>query len=114
MARTNYTINKGINRSIVFKGLKGQYIWYAGGAMFMVMVLYGLLYAIGVNNYLCLLIAVCMAALSIMAVFQLSATYGEHGLTKAWASRKVPRLVKAKSRKRFSSKTIIENGKASR
>ena len=104
MARTTYTINKGINRSIVFKGLKGQYIWYAGGAMFGVMVLYGLLYAIGINTYLCLLIAVCMAAVSIMAVFQLSATYGEHGLTKALASRKVPRLVKAKSRKNFRAK----------
>ncbi|WP_342089099.1 DUF4133 domain-containing protein [Dyadobacter sp. OTU695] len=101
MARLTYAINKGINRSIVFRGLKGQYIWYAGGAMFMVMILYALMYILGVNTYLCLLIAALIAAGSIMTVYQLSASYGEHGLTKAMAARKIPRLVKATSRKRF-------------
>lgn len=101
MARITYVVNKGINRSIVFRGLKGQYIWYAGGAMFIVMILYAVMYVCGVNTYLCLLIAVCLAAASIMAVYQLSASYGEHGLGKALAARKVPGLVKATSRKRF-------------
>jgi hypothetical protein len=104
MARITYPINKGINRSIVFRGLKGQYIWYAGAAMFMVMILYALLYICGINTYLCLLIAVCLALCSIMIVYQLSASYGEHGLTKALAARKVPGLVKATSRKRFMTR----------
>lgn len=103
MARVNYPINKGINRSIVFRGLKGQYIWYAGGAMFMIMMLYGLLYLCGINTYLCLLIAVLAATTSIVTVYQLSATFGEHGLTKALAARKIPRLVKATSRRRFTN-----------
>lgn len=104
MARITYVVNKGINRSIVFRGLKGQYIWYAGGAMFMVMIMYALMYVCGVNTYLCLLIAVCLAAASIMAVYQLSNSFGEHGLSKALAARKVPSLVKATSRKRFITK----------
>jgi hypothetical protein len=104
MKRTSYPINKGINRSIVFRGLKGQYIWYAGGAMFMVMILYALMYVCGMNTYLCLLVAVCTAAASIMAVYQLSASYGEHGLMKALAKRKIPELVKATSRKRFMAR----------
>jgi len=101
MARLTYAINKGINRSIVFRGLKGQYIWYAGGAMFMVMILYALMYILGVNTYLCLLTAALIAAASIMTVYQLSSSYGEHGLTKAMAERKIPGRVKATSRKRF-------------
>lgn len=103
MARVNYPINKGINRSIVFRGLKGQYIWYAGGAMFVIMILYGLMYLCGVNTYLCLLIAVLAAAASIVTVYQLSGTFGEHGLTKALAARRIPRLVKATSRRRFKN-----------
>jgi hypothetical protein len=114
MARTSYPINKGINRSIVFRGLKGQYIWYAGGAMFMVMILYAVMYVCGINTYLCLLIAVCTAAGLMMAVYQLSASFGEHGLTKALARRKTPGLVKATSRKRFMAQLKLnkQNGKA--
>lgn len=104
MARITYPINKGINRSIVFRGLKGQYIWYAGGAMFLVMVLYAIMYICGINSYISLLVAACSAGASIMTVYQLSASYGEHGLTKALAARKVPRLVKARSRKKFTAK----------
>lgn len=114
MTRITYPVNKGINRSIVFRGLKGQYIWYAGAAMFLVMILYALLYVCGVNTYVCLLIAVCLAAASLMTVYQLSASYGEHGLTKALASRKVPRLIKARSRKHFIFKLSDPNGKVTR
>ena len=103
MARVTYPINKGIIRSIVFRGLKGQYIWYAGGAMFMVMILYVLMYLCGVNTYLCLLTAMLAAAASTMTIYQLSGSFGEHGLTKALAARKVPHLVKATSRKRFTN-----------
>ncbi|HMT97439.1 MAG TPA: DUF4133 domain-containing protein, partial [Ferruginibacter sp.] len=33
MSNSVYQINKGINRSIEFKGLKAQYIWYLGGGL---------------------------------------------------------------------------------
>ena len=33
MANSVYQINKGINRSIEFKGLRAQYIWYLGGGV---------------------------------------------------------------------------------
>lgn len=101
MARITYPINKGINRSIVFRGLKGQYIWYAGGSMFLVMILYALLYVLKVNTYLSLLIAAGAAGALIVTIYQLSASFGEHGLTKALAARKVPHLIKARSRKHF-------------
>ncbi|SDF61187.1 protein of unknown function [Dyadobacter soli] len=116
MARITYEINKGINRSIVFRGLKGQYIWYAGGAMFTVMIAYALMYVLGINTYLCLLISCCLAAGSLMLIFQLSETYGEHGLLKAYAAKKIPTRVKATSRAGFisKSKNVTADGKAIR
>lgn len=110
MAKTSYPINKGINRSIVFRGLKGQYIWYMGGAMFGVMILYAIMYVCGVNTYVSLIVAGIMAGVAMMAVYHLSQTYGEHGLTKALASRQIPDLVKSTSRARFI-KPDRNNGK---
>lgn len=113
MPKTSYPINKGINRSIVFRGLKGQYIWYMGGAMFGVMILYAIMYVCGVNTYISLLITIVMAAAVMTGVYHLSQTYGEHGLTKAMASRQLPKLVKSISRDKFI-KPGVNNGKNAR
>lgn len=113
MPKTSYPINKGINRSIVFRGLKGQYIWYMGGAMFGVMILYAIMYVCGVNTYISLLLTVMLAAAGMTGVYHLSQTYGEHGLTKAMAARQLPRLVKSTSRAKFI-KPGIKNGKNAR
>jgi hypothetical protein len=109
----SYSINKGINRSIVFRGLKGQYIWYMGGAMFGVMMLYAIMYVCGINTYISLLLTVVLAAALMTAVYHLSQTYGEHGLTKAMAARHLPKLVKSTSRAKFI-KPGINNGKNAR
>lgn len=104
MAARTFEINKGINRSIVFKGLKSQYIWYMGGAMFVLLILYALMYLFKVSTFISLGIIICLATGSIMGIYQLSASYGEHGLTKALAARKLPRLVRSTSHKPFESK----------
>jgi hypothetical protein len=101
MQRIVYPINKGINASIVFRGLKGQYIWYMAVAIFALMILYAVMYMVGVNTYVSLLITVVLAGLSMVLVYHLSAAYGEHGLTKALARRSIPNVVKATSRVKF-------------
>ena len=53
MNSTVYPINKGINKSIEFRGLKAQYIWYLGGALVGLLVLFAVLYIIGINSYFC-------------------------------------------------------------
>ena len=50
MASSIYGINKGINKPIEFKGLKAQYIWYLGGGLAGLLVLFGVLYISGVNT----------------------------------------------------------------
>jgi len=97
-----YSINKGVNRSIVFKGMVAQYIWYMGAGMFVLLVLYAAMYVAGVNTFISLAITVCLGAAMIMWIYHLSSSYGEHGLTKALARRSIPKVVKSRSRRLFS------------
>ena len=53
MANSVYKINKGINKPIEFKGLKAQYIWYLGGGLVILLILFAVLYIIGVNAFIC-------------------------------------------------------------
>ena len=96
-----YQINKGINKAIEFKGLKAQYIWWLGGGVVLLLIIFAALYYIGLNTFMCLgVIAVAGTGL-FMYVYRLSGEYGEFGMMKKMASRKVPKVVKAKSRKIF-------------
>lgn len=99
-----YSINKGVNRSIVFKGLVAQYIWFMGGAMFGVLLLYAVMYLAGVNTFISLAITACLGIGMIMWIYHLSSTYGEHGLNKALARRRIPKVVKTSSRRLFKGK----------
>jgi hypothetical protein len=98
MANSVYVINKGINKSIEFKGLKAQYIWYLGGGMMGLIILFSLMYVLGVNQYLCLGIILPAGGLTLFQIYRLSNTYGEHGMMKMMARRSVPKLVRSNSR----------------
>ncbi|HEY4325151.1 MAG TPA: DUF4133 domain-containing protein [Mucilaginibacter sp.] len=100
----SYTINKGINRPIEFKGLKAQYIGYLGGGLVVLLILFAVFYLIGMAVYLCLLIIGGLGSLLFYKVFNLSHTYGQHGLMKRNARRYVPTYLKFKSRKLFYEK----------
>jgi len=100
----SYTINKGINRPIEFKGLKAQYIGYLGGGLVILLVLFAIFYLIGMAVYLCILIIVGLGSLLFYKVFGLSHKYGEHGLMKHNAKKHVPNYLKFKTRKLFYEK----------
>ena len=107
MSTSVYQINKGINRPIEFKGLKAQYIWYLGGGLVALMILFAILYITGVNTYICLGITLLLGALLFMFVYRLSNTYGVHGIMKALAGRSVPKVIKIYSRKPFFQLSTI-------
>ncbi|HWB27704.1 MAG TPA: DUF4133 domain-containing protein [Chitinophagaceae bacterium] len=96
-----YKINKGINKPVEFKGLKAQYIWYLGGGLLVLLIVYATMYLLKVNTYVCLLIIVGLATALFMYVYKLSNKYGEHGIMKKAASRGVPAVIKVRSRKIF-------------
>ncbi|MBT2623736.1 DUF4133 domain-containing protein [Chryseobacterium sp. ISL-6] len=49
-----YLINKGIGRSVEFKGLKAQYLFIFAGGLLGILLLVMLLYMTGINTYICL------------------------------------------------------------
>lgn len=101
MANSVYQINKGINQSIEFKGLKAQYIWYLGGGVVALLIVFAIMYIIGLPTYLCIGIILTAGAFLVMKIYGMSNKYGEYGLMKALARKQVPKLIKSRSRKIF-------------
>lgn len=108
MANSIYKINKGINKAIEFKGLKAQYIWYLGIVILALLILFAVLYFLGINQYLCLLICGGSGFVSLQKIYRLSKKYGEHGLSKMMARKGVPKVLKSNTRELFIKK-IKEN-----
>lgn len=101
MANSVYQVNKGINKSIEFKGLKAQYIWYLGAGLLGLLILYAVMYISGIPSYICIgIIAVAGTGL-VIKVYALSHKYGAHGMMKAIARKSIPKAVKNYSRKVF-------------
>ena len=104
MANSIYKVNKGINKSIEFKGLKAQYIWYLGGGLIGLLMLFASLYICGVSPWLCMVIILSAGTWLFIKVYRMSNTYGEHGLMKKMAARHIPKGLKIRSRKVFMNK----------
>lgn len=101
MNNSVYKINKGINKPIEFKGFKAQYIWYLGIGLVVLLVLFAVLYIVGVNTYICLVLTLLLGAGLFIRVSKLSNKYGEHGMMKKIAKQSVPRVIKSYTRKMF-------------
>lgn len=101
MNNSVYKINKGINKPIEFKGFKAQYIWYLGIGLVALFILFAVLYIVGVNTYVCLVLTLILGAGLFIRVSKLSNKYGEHGMMKKIAKQSVPRVIKSYSRKMF-------------
>jgi len=101
MANSIYSINKGINRSIEFKGLRAQYIWYLGAGVLVLLIVFAILYILGVNQYLCIAIILTAGSGLVYKVYRLSHRYGEHGMMKELARKRVPGVIKCNSRAVF-------------
>lgn len=108
MSNSVYTINKGINKSIEFKGLKAQYIWYFGAGVIALLILFAIMYTLGLNSFICLGIILLGGVALVMKVYALSNKYGEHGLMKAMARSNIPKLVKSRNRQVFLNMRKME------
>lgn len=102
MSSSVYQINKGINQSIEFKGLKAQYIWYLGGGVVLLMILFAVLYISGIPSLICIGIIGSAGALLIYKIYAMSRKYGEHGMMKALAQKQIPKCIKIYSRGIFT------------
>ena len=102
MAVSVYLINKGINQSIEFKGLKAQYIWYMGGGIVLLMILFAVLYIIGIPSIICMGLIVVSGTFLIVKIYKMSHTYGEYGMMKAIAKKQLPGHIRVNSRRIFT------------
>jgi len=101
MANSIYKINKGINKAIEFRGLKAQYIWYLGGGVIGLMILFAIMYIIGINSFICVGLILTAGTFVFMYVYKLSNKYGQHGMKKKIARRSIPTVIKSYDRKLF-------------
>lgn len=88
-----YHINKGIGRTVEFKGLKAQYLFIFAGGLLGLLVLVMILYMARVNTYICLAIGGLTSSVLIWQTFSLNRKYGEHGLMKLGAKKKHPHYI---------------------
>lgn len=91
-----YHINRGINQPLEFRGLIGQYIWMLGAGILGLLVLFAVLYIAGVSMRVCIVIVFGLGIGLFISVRNMSKQYGEHGLMKKLASKKIPKKIKCK------------------
>ena len=101
MSNSIYQINKGINQSIEFKGLKAQYIWYFGAGVVGLMILFAVLYIAGVPSIFCIGFIAITGGFLVFNIYKMSNEYGEYGLMKALAKKQIPKIIKVYSRRIF-------------
>ncbi|CAI8893681.1 DUF4133 domain-containing protein [Chryseobacterium sp. IT-36CA2] len=88
-----YHINKGIGRTVEFKGLKAQYLFIFSGGLLGILICVMIMYMAGVNTYLCLILGGISSGLLTWQTFALNRKYGEHGLMKMGAQKKHPKYI---------------------
>ncbi len=106
MNNSVYQINKGINKSIEFRGLKAQYIWYFAAGVIGLLILFAILYIIGINSFVCIGIILIAGTVLTIKIYALSNTYGEYGMMKKLARRSVPKVIRSKNRLVFLQKKL--------
>ena len=88
-----YNVNKGIGKSVEFKGLKSQYLFIFAGGLLAVFVVFVIMYMIGIEQWFCIGFGVVAASALVWFTFKLNAQYGEHGLMKLMSKRQHPRYI---------------------
>lgn len=88
-----FHINKGIGRTVEFKGLKAQYLFIFAGGLLGILILVMILYMAGVNPYICLVTGASLGGSIVWQTFKLNKKYGEHGLMKLGARKKHPHYI---------------------
>ena len=82
-----HNINKGIGKSVEFRGLKAQYLFIFAGGLLAVFVVFVIMYMAGLDQWVCIGFGVVAASALVWLTFNRNAKYGEYGLMKMLAKR---------------------------
>ena len=97
----DYSINKGIGKTVEFKGLTARYLFLLAGGLLLVFILFVVMYMAGAGEVVCIGFGMSSAGLLAWLTFRLNARYGEHGLMKLSAGRYRPRYLLNRTRRNF-------------
>lgn len=89
----DYPINRGIGKSVEFKGLKAQYLFIFVGGLLAVFVVFVIMYMIGISQWACIGFGIVAASVLVWQTFALNAKFGEHGLMKMQAGASHPKYI---------------------
>lgn len=88
-----YIVNRGVGKSVEFKGLKAQYLFIFSIGLFMIIFLVMVLYMGGINQVFCIIFGIFAMSILVYLVFHLNQKYGEHGLMKLAARKRHPDFI---------------------
>ena len=77
-----FEINKGVGRTVEFKGLKAQYLFLFAGGLLAVFILVVILYLCGISQIACLVIGEVGATIVVWQTFTMNRKYGQYRLMK--------------------------------
>lgn len=89
----SWEVNKGVSRTVEFKGLKAHYLFLFAGGLLGIFILVVVLYLCGISHIICLGIGVVGATVVVWQTFAMNRKYGQYGLMKRGAIRRHPRYL---------------------
>ncbi len=95
---SEYSINKGVGRSVEYKGLKAQYLFIFVIGLLSLFVLFVIMYVAGIPQWFCIGFAAVSASALVWLTFRLNSKFGQYGLMKLAAVRYHPRYIINRSR----------------
>jgi len=97
-----YIINRAVDKPIEFRGLKAQYILYAGGVLVGDIFLFAILYICRVNSWICVLVSFGLGGGGVTMLYKSCKKYGQYGLAKKSAAGRVPSSIRCSTRTIFT------------
>lgn len=88
-----FPINKGIGRTVEYKGLKAQYLFIFAGGLIADFIVFVIMYMCGVAQWFCIGFGAVCASILVWLTFHLNAKYGQYGLMKLAAVKYHPRYI---------------------
>ena len=99
---TTYIMNRAVDKPIEFRGLKAQYILYAGGVLVGDIFLFAILYICRVDSWVCILVSFALGGGGVTLIYKRCKKYGQHGWAKKRAAKRLPFSVRCSSLNIFS------------
>jgi len=99
---TIYQVHRRVNAPIELKGLKGQYILYAVGAILADLFLFAIMYIAGVSSWVCLVLCFGMGAFGIGSAYKFSSWWGVHGWRKRQTAKQFPMALRSAGRSLYT------------